>query len=114
MAHRYFDAISPAVLKIGSVECALAFSFTSYGDVHESTLILSFFPAQVSDAVTPHMALSLRVCSYLLQVPAESGEMDDTGSDEAIVPTDMNLLTGLPLFPLLNMRISSKCQSHDV
>lgn len=27
-------------------------------------------------------------------MPAESGEVDDTGVDEAIVPTDMNLLTG--------------------
>lgn len=29
-----------------------------------------------------------------LQVPAEGGAVDETGVEEAIVPTDMNLLTG--------------------
>ena len=28
------------------------------------------------------------------RLPAESGEEDDTGYDECIVPTDMNLITG--------------------
>lgn len=46
--------------------------------------------------VTTHMPLSPDVYFSLPQVPAESGEVDDTGYDEAIVPTDMNLLTGLP------------------
>ncbi|KAG0559092.1 hypothetical protein KC19_10G078600 [Ceratodon purpureus] len=36
------------------------------------------------------------------QVPAESGEVDDTGSDEAIVPTDMNLLTDDDFRDLVN------------
>lgn len=31
---------------------------------------------------------------FFEQVPAESGQEDDTGAEEAIVPTDMNLLTG--------------------
>lgn len=29
------------------------------------------------------------------QVPAESGDPEDDGKDEAIVPTDLNLLTGM-------------------
>lgn len=36
------------------------------------------------------------------QVPPESGEVDDTGSDEAIVPTDMNLLTDDDFRDLVN------------
>jgi hypothetical protein len=36
------------------------------------------------------------------QVPAESGEQDDTGADEAIVPTDMNLLTDDDFRELVN------------
>jgi hypothetical protein len=48
--------------------------------------------------------LSPGVCFFPLQVPAETGEADDTGSDEAIVPTDMNLLTGRPLRPSLTVR----------
>lgn len=34
------------------------------------------------------------------RLPAETGEDDDTGYDECIVPTDMNLITGQPPFPL--------------
>ncbi len=29
-----------------------------------------------------------------IKVPPESGAPDDTGMEEAIVPTDMNILTG--------------------
>lgn len=49
--------------------------------------------------------------SSVPQVPAESGEPDDTGSDEAIVPTDMNLLTGLE--HLSGSRVGSLCLSLE-
>lgn len=32
------------------------------------------------------------------RLPAETGEDDDTGYDECIVPSDMNLITGLSFF----------------
>jgi hypothetical protein len=34
-----------------------------------------------------------------VQVPSEDGSVDDTGVEEAIVPTDMNLLTGEAISP---------------
>lgn len=37
----------------------------------------------------------IELCAIIdLQVPPENGMPDDTGYEECIVPTDMNLLTG--------------------
>ena len=35
------------------------------------------------------------------RLPAETGEDDDTGYDECIVPADMNLITGRSFFPFI-------------
>ena len=45
-----------------------------------------------------------------LQLPAETGEDDDTGYDECIVPCDGNLIKGMGLLPLLAC-LSIRCFS---
>lgn len=43
------------------------------------------------------------------RLPAETGEEDDTGYDECIVPCDMNLITGTQFSPLFlqNLHVST-------
>jgi hypothetical protein len=42
----------------------------------------------------PGDTLFFHYSGHGLQLPAETGEDDDTGYDECIVPCDMNLITG--------------------
>jgi hypothetical protein len=41
------------------------------------------------------------------RLPAETGEDDDTGYDECIVPADMNLITGRSFFPFFFIAFNS-------
>lgn len=50
------------------------------------------------DESEPGDVLVMHYSGHGTQVPAESGDEEDDGYDEAIVPCDLNLLTGL--FPL--------------
>ena len=42
----------------------------------------------------PGDALFVHYSGHGTRLPAETGEPDDTGFDECIVPTDMNLISG--------------------
>lgn len=42
------------------------------------------------------------------RLPAETGEDDDTGFDECIVPSDMNLITGNSLLFMISFNINFK------
>lgn len=58
--------------------------------------------AKLIEGTQPGDCLVFHYSGHGTQVPAESGESDDTGSDEAIVPTDMNLLTDDDFRDLVN------------
>lgn len=58
--------------------------------------------AKLIENTQPGDCLVFHYSGHGTQVPAESGEVDDTGSDEAIVPTDMNLLTDDDFRDLVN------------
>jgi len=58
--------------------------------------------AKLIEGTQPGDVLVFHYSGHGTQVPAESGEADDTGSDEAIVPTDMNLLTDDDFRDLVN------------
>lgn len=51
--------------------------------------------------------LVLHYSGHGTQVPAESGDEEDDGLDEAIVPTDLNLLTGKSLLCLCRVDLCS-------
>jgi hypothetical protein len=53
----------------------------------------------VGDA-RPGDALFFHYSGHGLQLPAETGEDDDTGYDECIVPCDLNLIKGTVCAPL--------------
>lgn len=58
--------------------------------------------AKLIENTQPGDSLVFHYSGHGTQVPAETGEADDTGSDEAIVPTDMNLLTDDDFRDLVN------------
>jgi len=58
--------------------------------------------AKLIENTQPGDSLVFHYSGHGTQVPPESGEVDDTGSDEAIVPTDMNLLTDDDFRDLVN------------
>jgi hypothetical protein len=58
--------------------------------------------AKLIENTQPGDCLVFHYSGHGTQVPPESGEVDDTGSDEAIVPTDMNLLTDDDFRELVN------------
>lgn len=51
----------------------------------------------------PGDVLFVHYSGHGTRLPAETGEKDDTGYDECIVPTDMNLITGQLLNIVLNI-----------
>lgn len=60
--------------------------------------------AALSDLVNsaePGDFLFVHYSGHGTRLPAETGEDDDTGYDECIVPCDMNLITGWPPFDLM-------------
>lgn len=50
--------------------------------------------ASLVEGAQPGDVLFLHYSGHGTRVPPETGEVDDTGYDECIVPCDMNLITG--------------------
>lgn len=56
--------------------------------------------ARLVRSADPGDFLFVHYSGHGTRLPAETGEDDDTGYDECIVPSDMNLITGLSMFSL--------------
>lgn len=61
--------------------------------------------SKIIDGATSGDYLFMHYSGHGTRVPPESGSADDTGYDECIVPTDMNVLSGNHSTSLQNKQI---------